>query len=180
MSKNLLFAISLAALAFGGCTDSTSQFRSAVTGDSCTPDVTTIQYEGGPSKKDKEYCKAKSNNGHGNNEDGVDSSNPGGGSGGPNGETDQSCDGTGDCIDDEIHNGPGDGTDEGCELPPGCDESLCCDPDFGDDDGDGGGDDGGISLPPASDPTCTATCDSDVQCGVESSCLDGCCILALE
>ena len=39
----------------------------------------------------------KNNNGHGNNIDGVDSSNPGGGSGGPNGTTDPS--GT---IDDEI------------------------------------------------------------------------------
>lgn len=42
------------------------------------------------------------NNGHGNNEDGVDSSNPGQGDGGPNGEVDESCDGTGECIDDET------------------------------------------------------------------------------
>lgn len=37
------------------------------------------------------------NNGHGNNLDGVDSSNPGGGSGGPNGEIDPSGG-----VDDEI------------------------------------------------------------------------------
>ena len=43
----------------------------------------------------------KGNNGHGNNEDGVDSSNPGKGKGGPNGATDASCDGSGPCVDDE-------------------------------------------------------------------------------
>jgi hypothetical protein len=40
------------------------------------------------------------NNGHGNNEDGVDSSNPGQGSGGPNGQTD-----TNGGVDDENGNG---------------------------------------------------------------------------
>jgi hypothetical protein len=44
---------------------------------------------------------SNTNNGHGNNEDGVDSSNPGQGGGGPNGGTDASCDGSGDCVDDE-------------------------------------------------------------------------------
>ena len=39
----------------------------------------------------------KNNNGHGNNVDGVDSSNPGGGGGGPNGEIDPSGG-----VDDEI------------------------------------------------------------------------------
>lgn len=48
------------------------------------------------------------NNGHGNNEDGVDSSNAGQGQGGPNGGVDESCDGTGDCVDDEINNGGSD------------------------------------------------------------------------
>ncbi|MBB5353386.1 hypothetical protein HNR46_003643 [Haloferula luteola] len=43
-----------------------------------------------------DYCK--NNNGHGNNEDGVDVSNPGQGNGGPNGGDDPS--GT---VDDEIH-----------------------------------------------------------------------------
>ena len=52
------------------------------------------------------------NNGHGNNEDGVDSSNPGEGQGGPNGGVDESCDGTGDCVDDEIGNGGGDANSE--------------------------------------------------------------------
>jgi len=47
----------------------------------------------------------KDNNGHGNNVDGVDSSNPGQGSGGPNGGVDESCDGTGTCVDDEKATG---------------------------------------------------------------------------
>jgi hypothetical protein len=47
----------------------------------------------------------KSNNGHGNNEDGVDSSNPSQGKGGPNGAVDESCDGTGECVDDESGGG---------------------------------------------------------------------------
>ncbi len=46
-----------------------------------------------------------SNNGHGNNEDGVDSSNPGQGGGGPNGEVDESCTGEGECVDDESSPG---------------------------------------------------------------------------
>jgi hypothetical protein len=45
------------------------------------------------------------NNGHGNNADGVDSSNPGKGKGGPNGAVDESCDGTGECVDDEVKGG---------------------------------------------------------------------------
>ena len=45
------------------------------------------------------------NNGHGNNEDGVDSSNPGNGGGGPGGSTDASCDGSGECVDDESTGG---------------------------------------------------------------------------
>lgn len=39
---------------------------------------------------DDEAEKGKGNNGHGNNEDGVDCSNPGKGKGGPNGKTDES------------------------------------------------------------------------------------------
>ncbi len=52
------------------------------------------------------FQQAKSNNGHGNNIDGVDSSNPGKGKGGPNGQTDPS--GT---FDDEKK------TDKYTELP---------------------------------------------------------------
>ncbi len=44
------------------------------------------------------------NNGHGNNADGVDSSNPGAGDGGPNGALDASCDAAG-CTDDEAGGG---------------------------------------------------------------------------
>lgn len=47
----------------------------------------------------------KTNHGHGNNEDGVDSSNPGQGKGGPNGAEDPSCDGSGTCVDDESKGG---------------------------------------------------------------------------
>jgi hypothetical protein len=47
----------------------------------------------------------KTNHGHGNNEDGVDSSNPGQGVGGPNGAEDPSCSGDGPCVDDESHGG---------------------------------------------------------------------------
>ena len=47
----------------------------------------------------------KSNNGHGNNDDGVDSSNPGQGGGGPNGDVDASCDGSSPCVDDESSGG---------------------------------------------------------------------------
>ena len=49
------------------------------------------------------------NNGHGNNLDGVDSSNPSQGHGGPNGQTDLSCDGSGACVDDEAGGGSGNG-----------------------------------------------------------------------
>ncbi len=47
----------------------------------------------------------KDNQGHGNNDDGVDSSNPGQGDGGPGGSVDQSCDGNGECVDDESSGG---------------------------------------------------------------------------
>ncbi len=47
----------------------------------------------------------KSNNGHGNNADGVDSSNPGQGKGGPNGTVDTSCPEGGTCVDDETKGG---------------------------------------------------------------------------
>lgn len=49
------------------------------------------------------------NNGHGNNADGVDSSDPGQGGGGPNGQQDPSCSGS-TCIDDENGGGGGNGT----------------------------------------------------------------------
>lgn len=49
-----------------------------------------------------EVVSGHSNNGHGNNADGVDVSNPGQGHGGPNGAVDESGD-----VDDEIHGGSG-------------------------------------------------------------------------
>jgi hypothetical protein len=45
------------------------------------------------------------NNGHGNNVDGVDSSNKGQGNGGPNGGVDESCPEGGVCVDDEAATG---------------------------------------------------------------------------
>jgi hypothetical protein len=47
----------------------------------------------------------KDNNGHGNNVDGVDSSNKGQGKGGPNGGVDASCPEGGVCVDDEAATG---------------------------------------------------------------------------
>ena len=61
--------------------------------------TTVVSLTGGPSSDGQD------NNGHGNNEDGVDSSNPGQGGGGPNGGVDASCDGSGDCVDDESGGG---------------------------------------------------------------------------
>ncbi len=46
------------------------------------------------------------NNGHGNNEDGVDSSNPGN----SKDDEDTSCDGAGNCVDDEMGSGNADAT----------------------------------------------------------------------
>ncbi len=190
MTKYILTVLSVASLAFG-CSDNVSEFRSALTGDACEPDVATLHYEGDPAKKAHKYCK--SNNGHGNNEDGVDSSNPGQGQGGPNGETDQSCDGTGECIDDENRGGANGG--EGCELPPGCDEYLCCDPDYGDDDDgddddgddddgdddDGDDDDGDDGEGYDGDPnSCEVTCDTIGDCSSERSCVEGCCVVDLQ
>ena len=64
-------------------------------------DLTTevVSLTGGPAISGIE------NNGHGNNIDGVDSSNPGQGNGGPNGDTAESCDGPGECVDDESNGG---------------------------------------------------------------------------
>ena len=62
--------------------------------------TTVISLTGGPGSTD-----GKSNNGNGNNADGVDSSNPGQGGGGPNGAVDSSCDGSGTCVDDEAGGG---------------------------------------------------------------------------
>ena len=59
-----------------------------------------VTEEGEDSVDDGHVCR--NNNGHGNNQDGTDSSNPGQGGGGPNGEVDESCNGTGECVDDEI------------------------------------------------------------------------------
>jgi hypothetical protein len=47
------------------------------------------------------------NDGHGNNADGVDSSNKGQGQGGPTDGVDESCPEGGECIDDEIKTNSG-------------------------------------------------------------------------
>ena len=51
------------------------------------------------------------NAGHGNNEDGVDSGNTG--QSGDQLGGDESCDGSGECIDDEMTNGNGNGNGNG-------------------------------------------------------------------
>ncbi len=72
------------------------------------------------------------NNGHGNNQDGVDSSNPGQGSGGPNGQTD-----TNNGVDDE--NGSGNGSVNGGSNNGGSNGSGT----GGNNDGSNGGNSGG-------------------------------------
>ena len=64
---------------------------------------------GGASSTGESASGGTENDGHGNNTDGVDSSNRGQGNGGPNGDVDESCDGTGECVDDEMSNGNGNG-----------------------------------------------------------------------
>jgi len=71
------------------------------------PEQSDWESDPGAGTDDGSDSAGKDNNGHGNNEDGVDSSNRGQGKGGPNGGVDESCDGTGDCVDDEIKNGGG-------------------------------------------------------------------------
>jgi len=60
---------------------------------------------GGASSTGESASDGTENDGHGNNADGVDSSNKGQGQGGPSGGVDESCDGTGDCVDDEVKGG---------------------------------------------------------------------------
>jgi hypothetical protein len=58
--------------------------------------------EGGASAAGESASDGTENDGHGNNLDGVDSSNQGQGSGGPSGGTDESCPEGGVCVDDEA------------------------------------------------------------------------------
>ena len=74
--------------AIGGAFDNVgTNLRSTYSNDvtACIPQIVIVEEQG------------KGNNGHGNNEDGVDVSNPGKGKGGPNGKEDESGD-----VDDEI------------------------------------------------------------------------------
>ncbi|OGV38679.1 MAG: hypothetical protein A2020_03910 [Lentisphaerae bacterium GWF2_45_14] len=75
----------------------------------------------------------QTNNGHGNNEDGVDCSNPGQGNGGPNGEEDPS--GT---VDDENGNGSNSSA-ETSDASTGDDDSSA---ETSDDDGEGNSNNG--------------------------------------
>ena len=81
-----------------------SPFSSVVLSDDLSNIVNgkAPKVNGGASSTGESASGGTENDGHGNNTDGVDSSNKGQGSGGPNGGVDESCDGTGDCIDDEI------------------------------------------------------------------------------
>ena len=131
----ILFALSISAI---GCSDTTtSTYVNALTGEECQPSEVTMVQMSAPEPKNS--C-TKSNNGHGNNHDGVDSSNPGKGKGGPNGEVDESCDGSDECVDDEMKKQHKKDKEE-CEVPPGCDDSLCCDADVLVPNDDGGAED---------------------------------------
>jgi hypothetical protein len=57
------------------------------------------------------------NNGHGNNEDGVDSSNEGASADQLGG--DESCDGTGECVDDEAGGGSSGNAEGGEKIDKG-------------------------------------------------------------
>lgn len=71
-----------------------------------TPDMGAPSSDPAPAGNsgDQGNGSGQDNNGHGNNADGVDVSNPGQGQGGPTGQVDPSCDGSGPCVDDETGN----------------------------------------------------------------------------
>jgi hypothetical protein len=83
-------------------TNRTTGVRSAESG---VADEDEAETPASPSEDDAVASPAPENHGHGNNDDGVDSSNPGQGNGGPNGGVDESCDGSGACVDDESADG---------------------------------------------------------------------------
>jgi hypothetical protein len=86
-------------------TNRTTGVRSAESGVADEDDAEAPAVPASPSGDDAVASPAPGNHGHGNNEDGVDSSNPGQGKGGPNGGVDESCDGSGACVDDESTGG---------------------------------------------------------------------------
>jgi hypothetical protein len=75
-----------------------SALQFVVVSDDIRKDTTAVARGAGSASSDAD--SGKSNNGHGNNADGVDSSNPGQGGGGPNGAVDPSG-----SVDDEAGGG---------------------------------------------------------------------------
>ncbi|MCA9580876.1 MAG: hypothetical protein KC416_03720 [Myxococcales bacterium] len=111
------FLMTMLVLGLMGCTNaspsSSTGYLSLETGEECVPDGT---------------YKAKGNNGHGNNIDGVDVSNPG--------KSKEGLD-TDPTVDDEKKTHKGKGKHHQA-APAGCDQEGCCDEDMfpGDDDDD--------------------------------------------
>ena len=97
LSKCLaLLAIALLALASGSAlADSADAGRVVVVSDDIHKRMANVQHA-----TDDDSGSGTGNNGYGNNADGVDSSNPGQGDGGPNGGADPSGD-----VDDEAGGG---------------------------------------------------------------------------
>jgi hypothetical protein len=110
LTLTFLFAAALGALgALASCaSDQTGQYRSALTGDSCTPNA-TYQARPAPSQgQGGNQCVGTSN---GDNCDDTHS-------------------GKIDCIGDG-NSGQGDDKKHNCSFPqPGCDDSGCCDGDL--------------------------------------------------
>jgi len=88
------FGLAIPTIAFADSEASALQF--VVVSDDIRKDTTAVARGAGSSDADG----SQTNNGHGNNADGVDSSNPGQGGGGPNGAIDESG-----SVDDEAGGG---------------------------------------------------------------------------
>jgi len=114
-----LFTAFLAAAGLAACAnDSTTQFRSAVTGEACEPDPATYT-----PKAPKDH----GNGGH-NSPTGI-----------PGDNIDDEHSGKVDCLGDGDS---GQGNDDKKCGPPGCDAEMCCEPGGGDDDDDEDTDEG--------------------------------------
>ena len=120
MQHKIWFLVAGALAAVTGCS-SGSDSGSAATG------YLTLD-NGEPCTPDMDSYKPKGNNGHGNNIDGIDISNPG------NGPKNQPGVDPSEPIDDEKKGKHGD-HDDGDNMPNGCDANGCCDDDIFDDGG---------------------------------------------
>lgn len=99
-----------AACTSGDTTDVATGYLDMQSGEACEPDMGSY--------------KPRRNNGHGNNEDGIDISNPGRGP--------KNADGAdpSEPIDDEKKLGHGGDDDDDDDSPAGCDAKGCCDDDL--------------------------------------------------